>query len=96
MIFFQVKNNKLNVEASMKQVDMMFPPEMKDAAKASIQNCKDVCKSFLYFVPTLSYILVILFFKFIKLIEYFITLLFLLYRSVWRSVFSDYPARDKA
>ncbi|CAH0726970.1 unnamed protein product, partial [Brenthis ino] len=41
-----VKNNKLNVEASLKQVDMMFPPEMKDATKASIEKCKDVSKKF--------------------------------------------------
>nr|UDM59715.1 putative odorant binding protein 15 [Corcyra cephalonica] len=37
-----VKNNKLNYEASIKQVDMMYPPDMKESVKKSIENCKDV------------------------------------------------------
>ncbi|XP_045452036.1 general odorant-binding protein 72-like [Melitaea cinxia] len=41
-----VKNNKLNYEASIKQVDMMFPAEMKDSMKASIDNCKDISKNY--------------------------------------------------
>nr|QGH51243.1 putative odorant binding protein 7 [Conopomorpha sinensis] len=41
-----VKNNKLNYEASMKQVDMMYPPEMKEPVKATIELCKDVSKKY--------------------------------------------------
>ncbi|XP_068631384.1 general odorant-binding protein 72-like [Battus philenor] len=41
-----VKNNKLNYEASIKQVDMMFPPDIKEAAKAAIDNCKDTSKKY--------------------------------------------------
>ncbi|CAG9788064.1 unnamed protein product [Diatraea saccharalis] len=37
-----VKNNKLNYEASMKQVDIMYPPELKDSVKKSILNCKHI------------------------------------------------------
>nr|QLI62016.1 odorant-binding protein 13 [Streltzoviella insularis] len=39
-----VKNNKINYEAVMKQVDMLFPPELKEPAKAAAANCKDVSK----------------------------------------------------
>ncbi|CAH2090299.1 unnamed protein product [Euphydryas editha] len=41
-----VKNNKLSYESSIKQVDMMFPAEMKDAMKTSIENCKDISKKY--------------------------------------------------
>ncbi|CAG4996587.1 unnamed protein product [Parnassius apollo] len=41
-----VKNNKLSYEASIKQVDMMYPPEIKDSVKASIEKCKDVSKKY--------------------------------------------------
>ncbi|KAL0828872.1 hypothetical protein ABMA28_003778 [Loxostege sticticalis] len=41
-----VKNNKLSYEAVIKQVDMMFPPEMKDAVKASAAHCKDISKKY--------------------------------------------------
>ncbi|CAK1582860.1 unnamed protein product [Parnassius mnemosyne] len=41
-----VKNNKLSYEASIKQVDMMYPPELKDSVKASIEKCKDVSKNY--------------------------------------------------
>lgn len=44
ILFLQIKNNKLSYEASLKQVDLMYPPEMKDAVKKSIENCKDVCE----------------------------------------------------
>lgn len=27
----------------MKQVDVMYPPELKDSVKVSIENCKDIC-----------------------------------------------------
>nr|QGH51237.1 putative odorant binding protein 1 [Conopomorpha sinensis] len=41
-----VKNNKLSHEAMIKQVDMMFPPEYKDAVKVSIEKCKPVAKTY--------------------------------------------------
>ncbi|XP_046968257.1 uncharacterized protein LOC124535899 [Vanessa cardui] len=41
-----VKNNKLNYEASLKQVDIMFPPDMKEAMKSSIEKCKDISKKY--------------------------------------------------
>nr|BAV56795.1 odorant binding protein 8 [Ostrinia furnacalis] len=41
-----VKNNKLSYEAVLKQVDMMFPPEMKDAVKAAATQCKDIAKKY--------------------------------------------------
>nr|AXF48751.1 odorant-binding protein ABP1 [Lobesia botrana] len=41
-----VKNNKLSYEASMKQVDLMYPPDMKEGAKKSIEKCKDVSKKY--------------------------------------------------
>ncbi|KPJ06553.1 General odorant-binding protein 19a [Papilio machaon] len=41
-----VKNNKLNYEALIKQVDVMFPAEMRDAVKAAAANCKDVGKKY--------------------------------------------------
>ncbi|XP_045537037.1 uncharacterized protein LOC106719796 [Papilio machaon] len=41
-----VKNNKLSYEASLKQVDMMYPPELKTSVKASIENCKDISKKY--------------------------------------------------
>nr|AVJ51938.1 odorant binding protein 1 [Depressaria falkovitshi] len=41
-----IKNNKLNYEASIKQVDVMYPPEMKEATKKSVENCKDVAKNY--------------------------------------------------
>uniref|UniRef100_A0A0K8TUU0 Antennal Binding Protein X n=1 Tax=Epiphyas postvittana TaxID=65032 RepID=A0A0K8TUU0_EPIPO len=41
-----IKNNKLSYEASMKQVDLMYPADMKDAVKKSIDNCKDVSKKY--------------------------------------------------
>nr|AGI37366.1 general odorant-binding protein 2 [Cnaphalocrocis medinalis] len=37
-----VKNNKLNYEASIKQVDMMYPNELKESVKKSIDKCKTV------------------------------------------------------
>uniref|UniRef100_A0A2A4K8S0 Odorant binding protein n=1 Tax=Heliothis virescens TaxID=7102 RepID=A0A2A4K8S0_HELVI len=37
-----VKNNKLSYEAMIKQVDMMFPAEMRDAVKAAATSCKDI------------------------------------------------------
>nr|QRF70934.1 odorant binding protein [Semiothisa cinerearia] len=37
-----VKNNKLSYDAVIKQVDMMFPPEMRSAVKAAAENCKDI------------------------------------------------------
>nr|QHI42038.1 odorant-binding protein 9 [Glyphodes caesalis] len=41
-----VKNNKIVHEAMIKQVDMMFPAEMKDPVKASIEKCKPVAKKY--------------------------------------------------
>nr|AOG12870.1 odorant binding protein [Eogystia hippophaecolus] len=41
-----VKNNKLSYEASLKQVDMMYPADIKEAAKATITKCQDVSKKY--------------------------------------------------
>ncbi|XP_026752851.2 general odorant-binding protein 72 [Galleria mellonella] len=41
-----VKNNKLNYEASIKQVDLMYPAELKEGLKKSIEKCKDVAKKY--------------------------------------------------
>ncbi|XP_049874879.1 general odorant-binding protein 19a-like isoform X2 [Pectinophora gossypiella] len=41
-----VKNNKINHDAMIKQVDMMFPAEMKDGVKAVIEQCKGVGKKY--------------------------------------------------
>ncbi|XP_073946119.1 general odorant-binding protein 72-like isoform X1 [Choristoneura fumiferana] len=41
-----VKNNKLSYDAVIKQVDMMFPPDMRDAVKASAEKCKDISKKY--------------------------------------------------
>nr|AHX37223.1 odorant binding protein 1 [Conogethes punctiferalis] len=37
-----VKNNKLNYKTSIKQVDMMYPNDLKESVKKSIENCKSV------------------------------------------------------
>ncbi|XP_075977375.1 uncharacterized protein LOC142977383 [Anticarsia gemmatalis] len=41
-----VKNNKINYEASIKQIDMMYPPDMKESAKGAAVKCKDVPKKY--------------------------------------------------
>ncbi|XP_063538773.1 general odorant-binding protein 72-like [Cydia strobilella] len=41
-----VKNNKLSYEASIKQIDIMYPAEMKEPAKKSVEACKDVSKKY--------------------------------------------------
>ncbi|CAH2258895.1 jg12576 [Pararge aegeria aegeria] len=41
-----IKNNKLSYEASIKQVDTMFPADMRDAMKASIEKCKNISKKY--------------------------------------------------
>ncbi|VVC94442.1 unnamed protein product [Leptidea sinapis] len=43
-----VKNNKLNYDAVIKQVDTMFPVDMRDAVKAAAANCKDVRSTRIY------------------------------------------------
>lgn len=45
ILFVQVKNNKLSYDAVIKQVDVMFPVEMRNAVKAAATHCKDVGKS---------------------------------------------------
>ncbi|RVE46998.1 hypothetical protein evm_008382 [Chilo suppressalis] len=42
----QIKNNKLNYEASLKQVDIMYPAELKESAKKSIENCKHISNKY--------------------------------------------------
>ncbi|XP_073946123.1 general odorant-binding protein 72-like [Choristoneura fumiferana] len=37
-----VKNNKLNKEMVSKQIDIMYPQEMKDAVKKSVAKCVDI------------------------------------------------------
>ncbi|XP_049875574.1 general odorant-binding protein 19a-like [Pectinophora gossypiella] len=34
-----IKNDKLNMEMVMKQVDILYPPDMKAAVKATIKQC---------------------------------------------------------
>nr|WKR38898.1 odorant binding protein 17 [Spodoptera frugiperda] len=41
-----VKNNKLSYEAVIKQVDVMFPAEMRDAVKAAATHCKETTKKY--------------------------------------------------
>ncbi|KAJ2951804.1 hypothetical protein O0L34_g13968 [Tuta absoluta] len=41
-----VKNNKISFEASIKQIDIMYPPDVKEPAKKSAENCKDVSKKY--------------------------------------------------
>ncbi|CAK1543057.1 unnamed protein product [Leptosia nina] len=41
-----IKNNKISYDAVIKQVDTMFPPEMRDAVKAAAANCKDISKKY--------------------------------------------------
>nr|WKR38888.1 odorant binding protein 7 [Spodoptera frugiperda] len=41
-----IKNNKLNYEASIKQIDLMYPPDIKESAKAAVEKCKDVQKKY--------------------------------------------------
>ncbi|CAH0726972.1 unnamed protein product, partial [Brenthis ino] len=41
-----VKNNKLNYDAIIKQVDMMFPVDMRDAVKSAVEKCKDIGKKY--------------------------------------------------
>ncbi|KAL4711118.1 hypothetical protein ACJJTC_009489 [Scirpophaga incertulas] len=41
-----IKNNKLNYEAVLKQVDMMIPADMKDAVRAATMHCKDISKKY--------------------------------------------------
>ncbi|NP_001140185.1 odorant-binding protein 1 [Bombyx mori] len=41
-----IKNNKISYEASIKQIDLMYPPELKESAKASAGRCKDVSKKY--------------------------------------------------
>nr|AGM38605.1 odorant binding protein [Chilo suppressalis] len=41
-----IKNNKLNYEASLKQVDIMYPAELKESAKKSIENCKHISSKY--------------------------------------------------
>ncbi|XP_022112386.1 general odorant-binding protein 72 [Pieris rapae] len=41
-----IKNNKLSYDAVIKQIDTMFPVEMRDAVKASATHCKDISKKY--------------------------------------------------
>lgn len=41
---FQVKNDKIVHDAMKKQVDMIFPLEIINPAKASIENCRGIGK----------------------------------------------------
>ncbi|KAI5646349.1 hypothetical protein NE865_01811 [Phthorimaea operculella] len=41
-----VKNNKISYEASLKQIDIMYPQDVKEPAKKACEHCKDVCKYF--------------------------------------------------
>ncbi|CAK1582859.1 unnamed protein product [Parnassius mnemosyne] len=41
-----VKNNKIIHDAMIKQVDIMFPAEMREPAKLAIEKCKGVAKTY--------------------------------------------------
>nr|ALZ45422.1 odorant binding protein 7 [Athetis dissimilis] len=41
-----IKNNKLSYESSIKQIDLMYPPDLKDSAKAAVEHCKDIQKKY--------------------------------------------------
>nr|QRF70931.1 odorant binding protein [Semiothisa cinerearia] len=41
-----VKNNKLSYESAIKQVDLMYPADMKASVKSTIEKCKDVSKKY--------------------------------------------------
>lgn len=39
---FQMKNGKLNYDAAVKQIDLMFPEEMKTPVKKALSDCRKV------------------------------------------------------
>uniref|UniRef100_A0A1V1WBZ5 Odorant binding protein 21 n=1 Tax=Mythimna separata TaxID=271217 RepID=A0A1V1WBZ5_MYTSE len=41
-----IKNGKLNYDASIRQIDLMYPPDLKEGAKAAVDKCKDVQKKY--------------------------------------------------
>nr|ARO70160.1 Odorant Binding Protein 1 [Dendrolimus punctatus] len=41
-----VKNNKLVLDLILKQIDTMFPTEVKDELKAAVNSCKDNIKKY--------------------------------------------------
>nr|QEE82706.1 odorant binding protein 7 [Conogethes pinicolalis] len=41
-----IKNNKIVHDAMFKQIDMVFPPEMKEPVKAAVEKCKPVAKKY--------------------------------------------------
>nr|AVZ44704.1 odorant binding protein 4 [Grapholita molesta] len=41
-----IKNNKINHDAVTKQIDTMFPADMRVAVKATVDKCKDVSKKY--------------------------------------------------
>ncbi|KAJ8719565.1 hypothetical protein PYW08_011740 [Mythimna loreyi] len=41
-----IKNNKLSYDASMRQIDLMYPPDLKEGAKAAVESCKDIQKKY--------------------------------------------------
>nr|AFD34175.1 odorant binding protein 4 [Argyresthia conjugella] len=41
-----IKNGKLNVEAALKQVDLLLPEDLKEPAKAAIIACRKVSESY--------------------------------------------------
>ncbi|XP_045484521.1 general odorant-binding protein 72 [Pieris rapae] len=41
-----VKNNKINYEASLKQVQINYPDDMKEGMLISIENCKGLLKKY--------------------------------------------------
>ncbi|XP_053608372.1 general odorant-binding protein 72 [Plodia interpunctella] len=41
-----VKNNKLSYEAAIKQIDLMYPADMKESVKKSVDKCKDISKKY--------------------------------------------------
>nr|UVB79203.1 odorant-binding protein 13 [Heortia vitessoides] len=41
-----VKNGKFSYDAAIKQVDIMYPPDMKEAFKQSVTNCKGIADKY--------------------------------------------------
>ena len=44
LYLFQIKGNTLNHDMMIRQVDMLFPADMKAPVKAAIEHCRGVGK----------------------------------------------------
>nr|AYP30818.1 OBP19 [Corythucha ciliata] len=41
-----IKNNKIVYDAFLKQIDLMYPADLKDAAKSAVEKCREVGKKY--------------------------------------------------